>query len=500
MKSIIQFFIFAFSFADFELYAQSCRVTPDKLLEMVEIADQSFKNAHLTMARSQISEYCQRNSLLRSLRTFSNVPWDYQSKTTDELEQLALKSFPEKDYQDPWRYSLVLTGTTTLKAFHASPAAVMPGDSVLGVPGTMTIENVRRKLQKFTPIEPKVADLISLRIDMLEKQKIELKNPILTALAKPIACLDLDVSNMPSCTLALNEAHQKMAPKGAPSFVHLPLWRKVLLDKKYDLGLQKAAIKVLNKFEDQGAASNNIFDDLKSSFVEAGMKEEESEDAAFDVLGLISSGGANTGMRLNKLSPSFKSLMDSTKGLALTAIAGALPHLDYINMRYRRPLYSFPKEAPSSCNSGKSYHFWMAAYISRSLVKDSGRNPEAASAATYIANKGYALMRDQANVAQERKNQMDKVLSKEPFDPTHQVIRMDLASAAVGSQFGAARAAKLSTNGLSVDETFVHLLENAPVKDPEGNPQRNPIRRYIDFQKTFVPDSAFHFAKSKLKK
>lgn len=492
--SIIFFLLFAS-----KAIAQTCKVTPDKLSKMLEIADQSFKNAHVTMARTQISEYCQRNTLLRSLRTFP-VNQDYEFKSTEELEQLALKNFPENDYKDPWRYSLLLTANTTLKALHTSPSAVLPGDSVLGVPGPMSVDEIRRKLQKYTPIETKLGDLVSQRINLLEKQKIELKNPILTALAKPVACLDLDILIMPSCSVALNEAHQKMAPKGTPSFVHLPLWRKVLLDKKYDLGLQKAAIKILQKFDEHGPVRDNIFDDLKSSFTEAGMKEAESEDAAFDILGLISSGGANTGMRLNKLSPSFKSLMDTTKGLALTAIAGALPHLDYINMKNRRPLYSFPKEAPSSCNSGKSYHFWMAAYLSRSLVKESGRSPEAASAATYIANKGYALMRDQANSIQVGKNQMDKILSKEPFDSTHQVVRMDLASAAVGSQFGVARAAKLPMEGLSVDETFIYLLESAPIKDPEGNPQKNPIRRYIDFQKTFVPDNAYHFAKSKLKK
>lgn len=178
--------------------------------------------------------------------------------------------------------------------------------------------------------------------------------------------------------------------------------------------------------------------------------------------------------------------------IRLSRFSEMLPHLDYLNMKKGSPLYSFPKEVHTTCNSGKSYHFWYSAYLTRSLIRDHAFDPESAARATFITHKGYQLIKEKNyTTSPYTSSKLENILNQKPFEPGQQIVRMDIAYAAAGSQFGAAVGSYKKQISFDIDKTFIQLIKNGSATKVDSG--KNILSHYLKFDQVFAPDSAFKF-------
>ena len=122
-------------------------------------------------------------------------------------------------------------------------------------------------------------------------------------------------------------------------------------------------------------------------------------------------------------------------------------------------LYSWPNGVSGFCNTQKSYHFWMAAYLSRELSKQ-GFNSESSMLGTYTAAIGYQLNRDQGRVAEKSKNYSENVIVRSVFDPVINIIRADLAYAAAGARYGS-QYGRGNVKSISIDKSLINMIEHS---------------------------------------
>ncbi|MDZ4661649.1 MAG: hypothetical protein SGJ18_08520 [Pseudomonadota bacterium] len=213
-----------------------------------------------------------------------------------------------------------------------------------------------------------------------------------------------------------------------------PIVKKILTDAAATEGLRRAALKMLERQNSALSSETNAFDDIKSSFEEAGLTSQEAENKTWDAMAALASGGPNFAKRWSREGignrMDLKNINDNPNAFALQVIAELLPKLDTEKSKQQKgALYSLPARVGFPCDIGKSYHFWMTAYLSRNLIKN-GSDAEAARSAAYIANLGYQMNR-QAFAGSELNM---KNLGR--FGATENGIRMDLILAAAGSLYG----------------------------------------------------------------
>lgn len=218
----------------------------------------------------------------------------------------------------------------------------------------------------------------------------------------------------------------------------------LLENPKHVVPLLFAAKKVLRRFQAGTTGHASFYDDLKESFIESGLKEAEAEELKWRVVGVMGTAGANLVTRLRHYTNGYRG-----SRYALSLMAGALPYLDHVSSQMGMNIYSFPKTVKATCNSGKSYHFMMAAYLSRTLVKQ-GLDPRKSAAMVYQFAKAYnGPYRDFLKGAQTS----SKVKSD---SAAGDVIRIDLSYGASGAVYGAFEGIK-TKSAYDVDETLSYL-------------------------------------------
>jgi hypothetical protein len=211
-----------------------------------------------------------------------------------------------------------------------------------------------------------------------------------------------------------------------PPFVQVGLINKVMTNQLYDKGLRLAALKMLERLKRNDSENNSsLITDLIDSYVESGQDRATAKELAWDVIGLISTAGPNLASRLGGLVYGPENAQTIT---ALTVIASAIPKLDFKHGNSGH-LYSYPMNVQTTCDNGKPYHFWMAAYLSREAAKES-EDPQGAAAAAFASEKGYQLL---SNQSQRKKG---AILTHPSIDPATNIVRTDLVYAAAGAVYG----------------------------------------------------------------
>ena len=209
------------------------------------------------------------------------------------------------------------------------------------------------------------------------------------------------------------------------------------------------------------------------------------------ILGLIGSASSNLATRIGALGV----LNQKTK--ALISIATALPYLDYMkSTEGKASLYSLPASVVSSCDNAKTYHFWMAAYLARMLANKNEIGPDGIAAAVFVAEKGYQVSR---NITNDRAGSASSIITKMPYDPVHQVQRMDLNFAAAGAEFGA-RSLTTDTK-LNLDQSLVSMIENSRVTPPVSKEEAKGmglISTYLKWEKEVSPNTALDAVEKQL--
>lgn len=226
------------------------------------------------------------------------------------------------------------------------------------------------------------------------------------------------------------------------------LYRKVLNDARYDEGLRLAALKLGKRVMDKSTKGVDLFGDLKSSFKESGASEADSEEMAWNSVGLLATGGPNINWRLDNLASQEGR---QQKIFSLKFLSTLLPVLDH-RSSHEGHIYSFPPSVSGACNTGKAYHFWYSAYLSRRATIESG-NPEASAVGAFQAEKAYHIL-GRGTQGLENAQRMSE---SSVYSSASQIVRADLAYASAGAIYGATSA--LSQKGtLNVDHGLKTLL------------------------------------------
>jgi hypothetical protein len=240
-----------------------------------------------------------------------------------------------------------------------------------------------------------------------------------------------------------------------------PVIKKVLVDPQLTEGLRLAATKMLQQQKNKMESKTNLFDDLKSSFIQAGLNSKEAENKTWDTLAALAATGPNFAKRWSRHLYDYKmdinNINDNPNAYLLQIIAEAIPKLDTQKAtEHNGQSYSLPASVSFPCDIGKSYHFWMTAYLSRKLSLE-GSSPDSASSSAYISDVGYQLRRESFSGPEL------KMADLENFGPTETGIRMDLLLAASGAKYGAA-----ASQGQSFAVDLGKLLGNSMKATPTG--------------------------------
>ena len=243
-----------------------------------------------------------------------------------------------------------------------------------------------------------------------------------------LACSLLTLTHVQSCAESLRLTPEIMAVDSMTGFALGPLFLELATEDRYRTPLIEVARLLLNKV-DIGDSSQDIFSDIAKIAQESGLPLLESRSLAWKIMGLYGSAGANMYLR-NR----FFGIQQNNPAIAnaLNLIASAIPYLDSLaKLEHRR--YALPRGLQATCDQGKSYHFWMAAFLARELTLR-GSSPQGAAAAAYSAEKGYQLFSNTAG------RDPAKIFQMNEFYPITNTIRMDLVYAGSGAIFGASDA------------------------------------------------------------
>lgn len=427
----------------------------------------ALKDGLVDEATKDLPKFCQWNRLDRFVRSFpSEVQKEYQKlKRRNDLDGVGdlLLEKAKEVYFDPWELSMAGHPKIKSLAEQSSYIVSCPGKVGQKCPPSSN-EELESAIQK--PFNHPTLQIPKFTPEKSAKS---------SALQRSAACTLFSESSRAECDKNLLKIESFMAIEsfqqdqvviapygegeqllfvskqglgfamGAPMRSSMvtaaPVMKKVLSDQAATEGLRKAAIKMLEQQKQKISGTSNLFDDLKNSFIESGLPTSEAETKTWDALGALAATGPNFAKRWSRhSSPLFgqkmnlKNIDDNPNAFLLQIIAEAIPKLDSQKAAdHQGQVYSLPADVSFECDIGKTYHFWMTAYLSRQLTSQ-GSSPEAASSAAYIANLGYQLRREAFAGKALKVNEMER------FGATENGIRMDLVLAAAGAKFGVASA------------------------------------------------------------
>ncbi len=262
------------------------------------------------------------------------------------------------------------------------------------------------------------------------------------------------------CYQALNQILQDMAP--VQNITARKEIDEVLTDLSYQKPLTRLALEYISWIESgKKIGSRRLNEDL--------VRVLGSTEKAWKVLAVLSSRGAN----FYKLF-GFSSRQTFPTVAALGVIASSVLVFDWMGPEK----FSFPRGVKVNCDSGKSYHFWMAAYLSHRYQS---------KWASYLSSVAYQ-MRSKTEFRDPNRSFQIPVNSI-----ANEKIRLDLAYAAAGAEFG---------NSVSYGSRFdidhkLDLLENAAEKiepidknDASDYWAEAPLKAFYRWNRIFHPERA----------
>ena len=257
-------------------------------------------------------------------------------------------------------------------------------------------------------------------------------------------------------------------------------------DVRFLEALRKLSGKIVANIEDGTIPNTRLFEDLLSQFSSEGFTAEESLDRSWLVMGLYASRGPSIAAVIRSLS-----FTSTPMAAYFHVIFNGAPVLDARGLQ-GGILYSYPKNLITNIDSGKPYHFWMSAYLSRKATLETG-SAFAATQASYLSEIGYQ-MRSTTNY---------RDISRPFVDPPEGVgnnkIRFDLAYGAAGAVYGSRSATIPSLETIDVNGTFRELLKRGTPLRPISKEAADErwkglgIKGYLRWLKIFSPYSGLNF-------
>jgi len=467
------------------------------LAGQIKDAQKTLKQTQREYVKTNMKDFCQRNLMLRFLDANNGAPSEPYAMPLSELEKIVDNKTATVGYSTPWDLTLRSTEDSRNSATKVFISFINSNSDQfveMGYKEKLNLENFDTLMSIAKPASPR--EIESVRKSINESQKMgtdDIENGSKkTQALKTAACLEISIFKMSDCVRALNILQEDMSPVrggGGSPVVDTKLWKRVLGDNKYDEGIRLASLKLVDRLKNKNTDKANIFDDLKTSFTQSGMSPKAADDATWDVLAMISSGGPNTVKRVSFLEPS-----PTQRGIGLGFIAVALGSLDYMKMKRGQGMYSYPPNIKTNCDNAKPYHFWIAAHMARTLVNEHGFSPETAEQATFIAMKGYQMQRSAFGGQSKNFNKSDgqKLSESDSYSPVQQVVRTDLAFAAAGTVHGANSS---QNKNINVDHIIQSLMDDSNDLEPvSSSEKKGMIETYLRFRRVFSPDTALEAA------
>jgi hypothetical protein len=299
-------------------------------------------------------------------------------------------------------------------------------------------------------------------------------------------CAYYSVKNAMTCYSALKKILEDMAPVEnitARQEIH-----QVLTEETYRQPLTRLAQEYIALIEridgSTGSAKPGVSPDQSEKIRLFGLQNRRldedlkrvfgaDDDRTWKVLAVLAARGANFyklyGYATRRSFPVIA---------ALGVISSAALYFDQLTPEGR---FSFPRGTKVDCDSGKSYHFWMAAYLS---------NQYGSRWAAYLSSVAYQMRSDTEFRKPER-------AFMEKWDSiANQKIRLDLAYSASGAIYGDQSRNQKSFH-FDIDE-ILSILENgseklAPLsrKDSVGIWKDSPVSAFMRWNRIFHPEKAF---------
>jgi hypothetical protein len=189
----------------------------------------------------------------------------------------------------------------------------------------------------------------------------------------------------------------------------------------------------------------SLFDDVKAAFRQVGFTEAEAEDWAWDFVLLVVAHGQNTGVALRiagVVQPfNFWTIFAADHVSALAAYSDSLRALE------GKPFYSWPSTVKSSCENGKPYHFWVAAYSARAARRAGDSEFDAAWGA-YVLEIGYQM------TSRTYARDPERDLREGAWSVWNARNRLDLAYASAGALYGARSESARRDRSYSIDRSY----------------------------------------------
>lgn len=439
----------------------------DLLLQLKETAAETLKVANIAYLKSDTSDFCYRNMLLRYLSVNNRNKIDPLSLTTAQLEKEVDRVNIE---ENPWPMSLVSTPKAKERAIALAIEEKSP-EIVFAEPEKISDDRHEQARER-----------LSIQ-GSSERIRAEVSKVTLAG-----ACAADSLSSIYECTKALGIIKEEMTPKGQADIIDAKSWARVLGSAKYDEGIRRASLKIAERLKKTDGGTGNVFEDLIGSFKDSGISEKDAENATWDVLGLIGNQGPSIGHYASLLEKN-KYSGRSQKANGLGFIASAMSYLDQKRVRAGRPMYSYPKGIQSTCDNSKPYHFWMSASLSRNLVLNHGISPQVAARATYLAERGYQMRRGLSADGTASKGKI--VLNLPLYSPAHQVIRTDFAYGAAGAVYGSEIGkVEQSSKNISVDQALSSMMADSGTERPGDSYFGDMVGEFSNWNTIFSPTSA----------
>jgi hypothetical protein len=201
-----------------------------------------------------------------------------------------------------------------------------------------------------------------------------------------------------------------------------------------------------------GNINGNLFNDIKSSFNEVGLNDQDAEDHAWNLIAVWAARWPNTDF----LMP-YSNHNNYHTILSLDIISSAIPYLDSLASEKGLSAYSYPPTVKTKCSYGKSYHFWMSAFLTREISRQTG-DPVGAMYAAYLAEIGYQM--------KSKTNGRDpaRVFMVDAHDVANNKLRIDVAFGSAGAVYGMQIASKKNVGTLQIDDAINEMIKNSNEK------------------------------------
>ncbi|MFZ4713454.1 MAG: hypothetical protein ACOYL6_07080 [Bacteriovoracaceae bacterium] len=305
------------------------------------------------------------------------------------------------------------------------------------------------------------------------------------------ACLHMAPLHSFKCSEALDEIIKLMDPS-KNNITALPIIQEVLADPNYTKGAAKAALLIMQKVDEFPRGSKltpgDLFQDIYQSYLAEGIETTRAENMTWNILAVLSARGANVA----KLFQYVNTVENARLMMALQTISMGASVLDSISSPLGH-LYSLPKQIKTVANYGKTYHFWMSAFLARRMSLKFG-SEVAGREASKLVSLAYQMLSTTCG----RSDLFSQVMSGKIM--TTNKIRVDLVFAYSGSIYGSmASMGKGKDIEIDIDQTVKNsITEASPFKAWDETKVtsylKHPLKKYYAFLKwyrTVTPDKTY---------